>query len=97
MRGEPKRKAHRDVKAKLPNVEMNVIVQERFTSPLNIAVWTKNCWREKILCDLKEILYKPRNLIGSLPVSFPAAEGQVSHSLFQEEANQGGKPAKASP
>jgi len=36
--GEPKRKAQREVKAKLPNVEMNVIVQERFTSPLNIAV-----------------------------------------------------------
>ena len=42
MRGEPKRKAQREVKAKLPSVEMNVIVQERFTSPLNIAVWKRD-------------------------------------------------------
>ena len=42
MRGEPKRKAQREVKAKLLKVEMNVIVQERFTSPLNIAVWKRD-------------------------------------------------------
>ena len=35
----PRRKTQREVKAKLPRVERKVIVQERFTSPLNIAVW----------------------------------------------------------
>ena len=50
MRGEPKRKAQREVKAKLPNVEMKVIVQERFTSPLNIAVWEKGHLLNKLFC-----------------------------------------------
>ena len=37
----PRRYTQRDVKAKLPRVDKKVIVQERFTSPWNIAVWMK--------------------------------------------------------
>ena len=38
----PRRYTQREVKAKLPRVERKVIVQERFTSPWNIAVWIRN-------------------------------------------------------
>ena len=42
----PRRKTQREVKAKLPRVERKVIVQERFTSPLNIAVWVEGYVKE---------------------------------------------------
>jgi hypothetical protein len=38
IKGVPSRKTHREVKAKLPTVEIKVMVHERLTSPWNIAV-----------------------------------------------------------
>ena len=38
-RGVPRRKIQRVVKAKLATVERKVMVQDRLTSPWNIAVW----------------------------------------------------------
>ena len=66
----PRRKTQRDVKAKLPRVDKKVIVQERFTSPWNIAVWMRGNLYIGFtnLLDISDKRQKPAKKIRHIPL-----------------------------